>query len=64
MPGGVLAVHVAIGDRVEAGEPIATLEAMKMEHAVLAPSPGLVTDIRVEPGDQVVRGQLLALIDG
>ena len=40
MPGAVLAVHVAPGDAVEAGDPIVTLEAMKMEHVVVAAEPG------------------------
>ena len=36
MPGSVLAVHVEVGADVEAGDPVVTLEAMKMEHAVVA----------------------------
>ena len=32
MPGSVLAVHVAVGAAVDAGDPVVTLEAMKMEH--------------------------------
>ena len=40
MPGAILAVHVTTGQAVEAGDPIATLEAMKMEHAVVAPIAG------------------------
>ena len=63
MPGAVLAVHVAGGDRVESGDPLVTLEAMKMEHAVPAPIAGLVSEILVQPGDQVTRGQLLCLIE-
>jgi excisionase family DNA binding protein len=62
MPGAVLAVHVAPGAEVEAGDPMATLEAMKMEHLVVAPGPGRVVEVLVEPGDQVTRGQLLATL--
>jgi excisionase family DNA binding protein len=62
MPGGVLAVHVGAGDPVEPGDPVLTLEAMKMEHAVAAPAGGIVVEIRVQPGDQVARGQLLAIV--
>ncbi len=62
MPGAVLSVHVAIGASVEAGDPVVTLEAMKMEHAVVATERGQVTDILVAPADQVTRGQRLAVI--
>jgi acetyl/propionyl-CoA carboxylase alpha subunit len=63
MPGRVLAVHVADGAIVERGDPIATLEAMKMEHVVAAPSPGRVADLTIGPGDQVMRDQVLARIE-
>jgi acetyl-CoA/propionyl-CoA carboxylase biotin carboxyl carrier protein len=63
MPGAILAVHRGAGDLVEAGDPIVTLEAMKMEHVVAAPAPGTVIDIRAARGDQVVRGQLLAIVE-
>jgi biotin carboxyl carrier protein len=63
MPGAVLAIHAAIGDRVEAGDPIAMLEAMKMEHVVVSPSGGLVTELGVRVGDQVVRGQVIASVE-
>ena len=62
MPGVVLDVHVAVGDRVEAGQPVATIEAMKMEHAVPAPISGTVIELPARPGAQVVRGELLASI--
>ena len=63
MPGSVLAVHVAVGDTVAAGDPIVTLEAMKMEHIVAASAPGQVTELAVRPGDQVTRGGALATIE-
>jgi len=63
MPGSVLAVHVAVGDSVAPGDPIATLEAMKMEHVVVATGPGRVADVAVQPGDQVARGETLATIE-
>jgi acetyl-CoA/propionyl-CoA carboxylase biotin carboxyl carrier protein len=62
MPGSVLAVHVAPGAAVEQGDPIVTLEAMKMEHVVPAPAGGQVDDLLVAPGDQVTRGQALASV--
>jgi biotin carboxyl carrier protein len=48
---------------VEAGDPIATLEAMKMEHVVAAPHAGTLSEVRVAAGDQVTRGQLLAVLE-
>ena len=63
MPGAVLAVHVEPGSVVEAGDPIVTLEAMKMEHVVSASGPGTITDVLVRPADQVARGQLLVQLE-
>ena len=63
MPGAVLTVHVAVGQVVAAGDPIVTLEAMKMEHVVAATIGGRIGDVRVRPADQVTRGQLLAMIE-
>jgi urea carboxylase len=48
---------------VDQGDPIVTLEAMKMEHVVGAPVGGRVTELRVQPTDQVSRGQLLAIVE-
>jgi propionyl-CoA carboxylase alpha chain len=48
---------------VEAGAPLVTLEAMKMEHVVVAPGPGQVTEIEARVGAQVGRGNALATID-
>ncbi|HEY7590407.1 MAG TPA: biotin carboxylase N-terminal domain-containing protein [Candidatus Limnocylindrales bacterium] len=63
MPGAVLAIHRQVGDSVEAGDPIVTLEAMKMEHVVPAPGPGRVSGIAVSRADQVTRNQVLATIE-
>ncbi|HEY8871318.1 MAG TPA: biotin carboxylase N-terminal domain-containing protein [Candidatus Limnocylindrales bacterium] len=63
MPGSVLVVHQAAGAKVAAGDPIVTLEAMKMEHVVAAPVAGQLVDLAVHPADQVTRGQLLATIE-
>jgi 3-methylcrotonyl-CoA carboxylase alpha subunit len=63
MPGAVLAVHVTVGDAVEAGDPVVTLEAMKMEHVVAASIAGRVGELLVRPSDQVTRGQRLAIIE-
>jgi acetyl-CoA/propionyl-CoA carboxylase biotin carboxyl carrier protein len=63
MPGSVLAVHVAAGQTVASGDPLVTLEAMKMEHVVAAPAAGRVVGIAVTVGKQVARGQGLATLE-
>jgi acetyl-CoA/propionyl-CoA carboxylase, biotin carboxylase, biotin carboxyl carrier protein len=55
MPGSVVAVHVQDGERVAAGAALVSIEAMKMEHPVLAPHEGVVR-VLVAVGDQVRRG--------
>jgi biotin carboxyl carrier protein len=47
---------------VDAGQPLLTIEAMKMEHVVAAPAAGIVADVLVERGDQVNRGQALVAL--
>ncbi len=64
LPGTVLAVHVRPGDLVEAGAPLATIEAMKMEHVVTAPGPARVEAVLVGAGDPVDRGRPLARLRG
>jgi acetyl-CoA/propionyl-CoA carboxylase biotin carboxyl carrier protein len=61
MPGTVVMVPVAEGARVEAGDPVVVVEAMKMEHVVRAAVAGTVT-LGVAVGDQVSRGQTLATV--
>jgi acetyl-CoA/propionyl-CoA carboxylase biotin carboxyl carrier protein len=63
MPGGIVAVHRHAGEHVEAGAPIVTLEAMKMEHVVAAPIAGSVGELAARVGDQVRRGQRLAVVE-
>jgi acetyl-CoA/propionyl-CoA carboxylase biotin carboxyl carrier protein len=63
MPGSIVALHATVGQAVDAADPIATLEAMKMEHAVAAPFAGRVAEVRVRVGDQVARGDVLAVIE-
>ncbi|MET0782370.1 MAG: biotin carboxylase N-terminal domain-containing protein [Microbacterium sp.] len=62
MPGAVVAVHVADGARVRAGERVVTIEAMKMEHPVTAPHDGIAS-VAVAIGDQVRRDQILARVN-
>ncbi len=59
MPGKVVAVAVANGDPVAKGQPLLTLEAMKMEHALTAPFDGTVEALTVSVGDQVTEGTVL-----
>ncbi|MBB4856557.1 propionyl-CoA carboxylase alpha chain [Mycobacteroides chelonae] len=60
MPGVVLRLGAAVGDTVIAGTPIVWLEAMKMEHTIVAPADGVVEILNVEPGQQVELGTVLA----
>lgn len=62
MPGLIKAVHVAEGDRVDAGTPLVTLEAMKMENELRAPQAGTVTKLGAFPGATVDGGALLVVI--
>jgi propionyl-CoA carboxylase alpha chain len=62
IPGTVVRVAVAAGDSVTAGQPLLWLEAMKMEHAISAPSDGVVTELPVEAGQQVEVGAVLAVV--
>jgi acetyl-CoA/propionyl-CoA carboxylase biotin carboxyl carrier protein len=62
MPGTVVSLATATGRVVEAGEALLTIEAMKMEHTMLASIAGVVT-ITVNSGDQVRTGQVVARID-
>jgi acetyl/propionyl-CoA carboxylase alpha subunit len=63
MPGTVVRVDVTAGDTVEAGAPIVTIEAMKMEHAVRAPGRGIVSAVCVAVGAQVDSGTVLAVVE-
>ncbi len=63
MPGKVVALRVAVGDRVAAGDVLAVMEAMKMEHTILAPGAGVVTDVFFQPGEQVAEGDALLQLE-
>jgi 3-methylcrotonyl-CoA carboxylase alpha subunit len=62
MHGKLVAVFVTPGERVEKGQRLAVVEAMKMEHALLAPAAGEVAEVAAEPGAQVAEGAPLILI--
>ncbi|WP_067462325.1 acetyl/propionyl/methylcrotonyl-CoA carboxylase subunit alpha [Actinomadura macra] len=63
MPGTVLAVKAAEGDRVAEGQPLVVVEAMKMEHTVTAPQAGVVAKLPVRAGAQVALDAVLAVIE-
>jgi acetyl-CoA/propionyl-CoA carboxylase, biotin carboxylase, biotin carboxyl carrier protein len=63
MPGTVLAVHVQPGQEVSAGQAVAVVEAMKMEHTVTAPVAGTVADVTARAGQQVAMDARLAVIE-
>jgi 3-methylcrotonyl-CoA carboxylase alpha subunit len=63
MPGKVTSVDVRAGEAVTKGQRLLTLEAMKMEHAMLAPFDGTVAQLNVEAGQQVQVDTLLALVE-
>jgi propionyl-CoA carboxylase alpha chain len=63
MPGVVLDVRCAVGDRVTAGQTLVLLEAMKMEHHVKAPHAGVVTEVRAVVGRQVENGAVLLVVE-
>jgi 3-methylcrotonyl-CoA carboxylase alpha subunit len=62
MPGKVLSFAVKAGDKVKAGQALAVMEAMKMEHTISAPQDGTVAELLYAPGEQVAEGaELLKL---
>lgn len=63
MPGRIIAVDVAAGDRVAKGQKLLTLEAMKMEHSLTAPFDGMVAELNCKVGAQVQVEALLARIE-
>jgi acetyl-CoA/propionyl-CoA carboxylase biotin carboxyl carrier protein len=62
MQGTIVKVHVKAGDRVEANQPICVLEAMKMENEVRSLGAGEVVDLRVQAGDTVAVGAVIAIV--
>ena len=63
MPGTIVAVNVKEGDTVKAGQPIFSLEAMKMESDITAPVDGVISSLVVRKGDATEAGSLLCSIE-
>ena len=63
IPGNIVKVLVAEGDHVDEGDPIAVIEAMKMETNIIATAEGQIKEIEVKEGQQVKAGQLIAIIE-
>ena len=62
IPGNIVKVLVRVGEVVEEGQPIAVIEAMKMETNIIAKAAGEIEEIFVKAGDQVKAGQLIATL--
>ena len=62
--GNVWKIEKAVGDGLETGDVILILESMKMEIPVEAPRAGRLAEIRVQEGDSIEEGAVLAVIDG
>ncbi|MDT8436403.1 MAG: biotin/lipoyl-containing protein [Gemmatimonadota bacterium] len=62
MPGLVVRIEIGTGDRVEEGDPLVVVEAMKMENELRAPAAGRVAEVRVEPGRTVERDEILVVL--
>lgn len=60
MPGILLSLHVAVGDKVKRGQTIAVIEAMKMENTLKAPVEGVIAEITAIPGESLLKSQVIA----
>ena len=63
MNGRIVAVLAAVGDTVEKGQRLVILEAMKMQHEMVAATAGRLAQVMVKPGDQVATRQVLAVVE-
>lgn len=63
MPGRVIAVEVALGDKVKKGQRLVVIEAMKMEQGLVAPFDGVITELKASVDAQVSEGALLARVE-
>jgi len=63
LPGKILAVNVEVGDRVQYKDVLCTLEAMKMENEIMTAAEGIVKEVRVAKGQDVLYGDVLFVIE-
>jgi 3-methylcrotonyl-CoA carboxylase alpha subunit len=63
MPGTIIKVLVQAGDEVSANQPLIVMEAMKMEHTIVAPYDGVVSSVAFAPGQLVTGGAMLIELD-
>ncbi len=63
MQGTIVKVLVQVGERIEAGQPVVVLEAMKMENQIQAERSGIIAEIKVAAGDTVGAGDVVVVID-
>jgi biotin carboxyl carrier protein len=63
MHGQMLSLLVEDGEQVEVDQRLAVFEAMKMQHEILAPVAGIVTDIRAQVGQQMAAGDVILTLD-
>ena len=63
LPGMIVSVAVSVGDEVDAGDSLLTVEAMKMQNAVRAPRSGRVIEVSVQPGQTVATGAPLLRLE-
>ena len=63
MPGIIKEIDVSVGDKVNEGDTLCILEAMKMENPIVAPVSGKISEINVSAGQPVKRGDTLVAIE-
>jgi biotin carboxyl carrier protein len=63
LDGKVYKLHIRAGDRVEEGEEILVIEAMKMETPIFTPCDGTVREVNVKEGDEVSENDVLTIIE-
>ena len=63
MPGSILKIKKSEGDKVEIGESVAVLEAMKMENDLRSPASGIIKNVLVEEGDSVEKNAQIMIIE-
>jgi biotin carboxyl carrier protein len=63
LPGKIIRVEVTVGNTIEEGGVICTIEAMKMENPILSPAKASVIEVAVSPGQVVKTGEKIAVID-